>query len=125
MSPVALQGFNTSDNVITISWNPVPRNSANGLILGYYISYNKTNNTAHHARRKRRSIDMVTVKVPVEKGNYTLQGLDPYTWYSFSIAAYTAKGTGNWSPIVLIRTDQEGMYITPCEIEINEVTLYF
>ena len=109
MSPIHMQGFNTSKHKIFISWDPVPKQSTNGVILGYYITFNMTNRTENHSRRRRRSVEVgTTVKVPVTQGNYTFKNLQPYTWYSVRIAAYTTKGTGKWSPTLYIRTEQEG-----------------
>ncbi|KAK3749470.1 hypothetical protein QZH41_013442, partial [Actinostola sp. cb2023] len=115
--PVNLRGFNTSKQSILIEWDPVPQISANGHILGYYITYKRIN-TTNNVRRKRRSVGTasVTVKVPVAQGNYTFQGLVPYSVYSVIMAAYTLKGIGHWSPVVYIRTDQEVPQFPPPKV---------
>ena len=65
----------------------------NGVIIGYNISYSVPGGTISN----RATTDT----------SYNITGLDPYTVYNVSVAAYTSVGTG---PFVSIerRTDSSG-----------------
>lgn len=47
-------------------------------------------------------------RIPAEQGQTVLEGLEKWSWYNISLAAFTAEGTGPSSPAVLCRTDEDG-----------------
>lgn len=47
-------------------------------------------------------------RIPAEQGQSVLEGLEKWSWYSISLAAFSVEGTGPSSPAVLCRTDEDG-----------------
>ena len=87
-----LQGFSTSK--LTVSWDAIPDEEANGKLLGYKLKY-KVTHVAGQAvlgaeKAKEISLDKYTFL-------YKLTGLQSYTTYSVSVSGYTASGEGPYT----------------------------
>ena len=71
---------------VFITWEPIPENSRNGIIKGYYIDYypEDENKTA-----------VLTANQP--NGNFSsfnLKSLRKFTTYTIKVSAYTKAGIG-------------------------------
>ena len=69
---------------VMLTWNELACLQQNGDITGYMIQYVGNSQTITNS-----SSDASTT--------YTVQGLDPFTEYSFSVAAVNSNGTGPFS----------------------------
>lgn len=93
----------TTGNSTTFSvlWNPVTQEDQNGIILGYRVSLFDT-----------RGISLRNVTVwNSSQSSYQFQGLDVWTNYSVKMCAFTSKGNGPYSSILLANTDEDGKII--------------
>ena len=96
--PDSIQARGTNTTVITVRWLPVPSEQTNGIILGYQLSlFNESGNFM-----KNVSINNVVELY------FEIDGLEVWTNYSTEMRAYTAKGYGPWSKLLLTATDEQG-----------------
>ena len=86
---VAVTSVNSSS--IKVSWGDVLCDQRNGEITGYQVNYTSTS-------------DDGIVNVTGNQTSVTLNGLQPYTDYSVSVAAMTVNGTGPFSTPVTNKT---------------------
>ena len=69
---------------VFITWKPIPENSRNGIIKGYYIEYYPEDENK-------------TAKKNLVNENFTsfnLKSLRKFTTYTIKVAAYTKAGIG-------------------------------
>ena len=79
---------------VMLSWNELACLQQNGAITGYIIRYVGNSQTITNS-----SSDTSTT--------YTIQGLDPFTKYLFSVAAMNSNGVGPFSGQPLTVTTAE------------------
>jgi hypothetical protein len=98
-SPKLLSAQTTSSTSVRLTWTPTPDNECrNGIIRGYRIGYILT---------EGKHPETITVDNP-STTSHDVTGLDTYTWYTFSVLAYTVDD-GPWSNLSLrSRTDEAG-----------------
>ena len=87
--PINLVADVIGSRFVILSWLPpaVP----NGVITSYTVSYNLTG---------------VSTSVVVQTGEqFTIPGLDPYSYYQFTVFASTAIGDGPPTLPIILRTD--------------------
>ena len=92
----APQNFNahfnaTSHDSIFLSWDPLPPEDQNGIILGYLI------NITDISRED-------TLQFSSDTHNRTIESLRPYTTYTCLVAAYTSIGMGPFSAEISVQT---------------------
>ena len=93
-TPVNLSGTNTSSTSILISWEPLPVDDRNGVILGYNVTYESNDSDLVHTNTIDAMINITDLLV--------------YTDYTVSVAAYTSIGNGPIDSIV-VTTDSTGI----------------
>ena len=81
--PENIQGHNTSETSLFLSWEHVPESMKNGIITGYVAVYQKENGSP-------KQIEIIGS----EKFNTSLVGLDWFTKYTIKVAASTVAGAG-------------------------------
>ena len=86
--------MNTSSTSILISWEPLPVDDRNGVILGYNVTYESSDNDLVHTSTIDAMINITDLLV--------------YTDYTVSVAAYTSIGNGPIDSIV-VTTDSSGI----------------
>ena len=95
-APQNLKGQNTSSTSISVSWEALPADLQNGIITGYNIAYQSQAENGNGV---------------VEAGPNDLQtnltGLKEFVKYNISVVAFTAKGDGPPSIIIVVRTDED------------------
>ena len=90
-----MRGQNTSSISISVSWEAVQANLRNGIISGYNITY-----------QSQTEIDSGFVPAGPNDRQVNLTGLKEFVNYNISVAAFTVKGDGPPS-IIVVRTDQD------------------
>ena len=90
----------TSARSVTLAWEPLTNNVANGLILGYHIFlFDKLRN--------------VTRNLTVESLDGALiEDLFPYTNYEARIVPFNSKGEGNASEVITVKTKEAGKVLS-------------
>ena len=97
-APQNVRGHNTSSTSISVSWEEVQSDLQNGIITGYNITYEsqtENDNGVLLAGRNDRQAN--------------LTGLKEFVKYNISVVAFTVKGDGPPSFIV-VRTDQDSKF---------------
>ena len=90
-----MRGQNTSSISISVSWEAVQADLRNGIISGYNITY-----------QSQTEIDSGFVPAGPNDRQVNLTGLKEFVNYNISVAAFTVKGDGPPS-IIVVRTDQD------------------
>ena len=86
---------NTSSTIISVSWEAVQSELQNGVVTGYNITYQsqtENDNGFLEAGRNDRQAN--------------LTGLKEFVKYNISLVAFTVKGDGPPS-IIIVRTDED------------------
>ena len=87
--------MNTSSTSIFISWLPPPEQDQNGVITGYNVTYSIIGGGV-----------MVNTTSGIQR-SIELTGLEKFTQYSISVAAFTSVGIGP-SDSITVSTDTDG-----------------
>ena len=90
-----MRGHNTSSTSISVSWDEVPAELQNGIIIGYTITY-----------QAQTENDNGMVPAGPNDRQANLTGLKEFVHYKISVVAFTVKGMGPPS-VLVVRTDQD------------------
>ena len=88
---ISVSSLGTS--IVQVEWSPVPPEYANGKVLGYKIMISGGNGTLG----KNKTI-------ATTRTFNNIEGLTPFTSYSFQVLAFTAKGDGARSGLYFAKT---------------------
>ena len=94
-APQNVRGHNTSSTSISVSWKEVQTDLQNGIITGYNISYES----------QTENDNGVVLAGPNDR-QANLTGLKEFVKYNISVVAFTVKGEGPPS-VIVVRTDQD------------------
>ena len=94
-APQNVKGQNTSSTSISVSWKAVQADLQNGIITGYNITY-----------QSQTENDKGFVPAGPNDRQANLTGLKEFAKYNISVVAFTVKGDGPPS-IIVVRTDQD------------------
>ena len=98
-SPRNITAFNTSSTSINVTWQPIPNDHVNGILLGYRVLYKKKNSPMD-------AFQNITVNSTYLDAEIT--SLEVYTEYELRIVGFTIIGDGNVSEPVFCFTDESG-----------------
>ena len=90
-----MTGQNTSSTIISVSWKPIQSELQNGVITGYNITY-----------QSQTENDNGFVEAGPNDRRANLTGLKEFVKYNISVVAFTAKGNGP-SSVIIVRTDED------------------
>ena len=90
-----MRGYNTSSTSISVSWEEVQTDLQNGIITGYNITYES----------QTENDNGVLLAGPNDR-QANLTGLKQFVKYNISVVAFTVKGDGPPS-VIVVRTDQD------------------
>ena len=91
-----MRGHNTSSTSISVWWEEVQTDLQNGIITGYNIMYeSQTEN------------DKGVLLAGPNDRQANLAGLKEFVKYNISVIAFTVKGDGP-PTVIVVRTDQDG-----------------
>ena len=94
-APQNVRGHNTSSTSISVWWEEVQTDLHNGIISGYNITYES----------QTESDNGVVLAGPNDR-QANLTGLKEFVEYNISVVAFTVKGDGPPS-VIVVRTDQD------------------
>ena len=89
----------TTSESITASWQLPPKDSRNGIIIGYKLFYKEKGSSGAGSSKLINSQSTRSQEVT---------GLDKYTDYGFQILAFTSVGDGPKSTAVYEKTKEAG-----------------
>ena len=88
---------------ITITWDPPPVEEINGIIRSYTVTYSPLTSV---------SAPPTGESVLGNETSFTASGLEPFTNYTFEVAAVTiSQGP---SDSIIVQTDEAGEIYCPC-----------
>ena len=93
-APQNVTGQNTSSTSILVTWEEVQAELRNGIIAGYTLKYQSLTEN-----------DNGIVKAGPNDRQANLTGLKEFVEYNISVVAFTVKGDGPPS-VIVVRTDQ-------------------
>jgi len=91
--------FKTSSTSINVTWEPVPDDHVNGIVLGYRLFYKQADKAIN---------DFSNLTVNSSIFDIEINGLKFYTKYELWLLAFTMVGDGNISEPVYCMTDEDG-----------------
>ena len=94
-APQNVRGHNTSSTSISVWWEEVQTDLQNGIITGYNITYES----------QTENDNGVVLAGPNDR-QANLTALKEFVEYNLFVTAFTAKGDGPPS-VIVVRTDQE------------------
>ena len=100
IAPGEVKAKHLSSTSITVSWDPLPPNSHNGVITKYTVYYYKQ----HSPRISEQSI-----AVSVSNRQTGISNLSVYTDYNISVSASTSAGEGPRSSGIIVKTGEAGI----------------
>lgn len=102
-SPTFLQIITLSSTSIQVAWQEIPISDRNGVIIVYEALFE------WYASFPFRQLGNGTVNVTGL--SLELMDLQPFTFYSISVRAYTSVGHGPFSRFTLARTLEDGKIV--------------
>lgn len=102
-SPINVTAFNTSSTGINVSWETVPDDHVNGIIVGYRLFFKMADKPIQDFRNL--TVNSTTLSVELES-------LEFFTKYELRLLAFTIVGDGNISEPVYGMTDEDGKLIS-------------
>ena len=90
-----MTGQNTSSTIISVSWEAIQSELQNGVITGYNITYQSLTEN-----------DNGFVEAGPNDRRANLTGLKEFVKYNISVVAFTVKGNGP-SSVIIVRTDED------------------
>lgn len=103
-APEGVSCESASSTSLRVSWRPPPVEGQNGQLAGYELIYQRVSGEGGEGLGEKSK----GPPIPAEQEQTVLEGLEKWTWYNLTMAAYTAEGTGPSSPLALCRTDEDG-----------------
>uniref|UniRef100_A0A3B3VH24 Fibronectin type-III domain-containing protein n=1 Tax=Poecilia latipinna TaxID=48699 RepID=A0A3B3VH24_9TELE len=91
-----------SSTSILVSWAPPPLEFQNGVITGYSIQY-----STMEGNKTSKRVD----GIPPGSSPYLLENLEKWTEYGLTVRALTEAGEGPESLQLLVRTEEDGMFL--------------
>ena len=90
-----MTGQNTSSTIISVSWEAIQSELQNGVMTGYNITY-----------QSQTENDNGFVEAGPNDRQANLTGLKEFVKYNISVVAFTVKGDGPPS-VIIVRTDED------------------
>ncbi|XP_031558188.1 protein sidekick-2-like, partial [Actinia tenebrosa] len=94
-TPYMSPGNFTAENYTTTSslpvlWQPIPPHGLPGILLGYRLYYTPVSTGEYDIEEGETK----EIRIPADKTQFVLSGLDIYTKYRVEISGFTVKGDG-------------------------------
>lgn len=94
-----MTAFNTSSTSINVTWEPVPDDHVNGILLGYRVFYKKADKPINEFSNLTVNSTILSIEI---------ESLEFFTKYELLVLAFTMVGDGNISKPVYCMTDEDG-----------------
>ena len=93
--PSNITGQNTGSTSLKITWEDIPKEERNGIILNYEVYMKLSSSGSYHS------------PTIVSSKSYVKTGLQYWTLYDIRIAGNTSAGRGVMSNTLQVRTDED------------------
>ncbi|KAJ8960259.1 hypothetical protein NQ318_003984 [Aromia moschata] len=115
-APVDIRAEAKSSTELVVTWEPPPRETWNGNLLGYHVGYQEYSGDEGNGVPQSYVFKSVEVR-PHYGGEATLQGLLKFTTYSIIVQAYNSRGSGPASEPVTARTLEDAPTLPPENVQ--------
>ena len=88
----------TTSRSVSVSWDAIECMEQNGVITGYEVKFQKEEGGTD----EELSTNVFE--------NFTVDGLTPSTSYTFQVAGVNINGTGPFTNMLVITTNEDGKY---------------
>ncbi|XP_036939446.1 receptor-type tyrosine-protein phosphatase S-like isoform X7 [Acanthopagrus latus] len=113
--PEGVSCESASSTSLRVSWRPPPEEGQNGELAGYELRYQRVVGEGGGGQGQ----EVQGRPIPAQQGQTVLEGLEKWSWYNVSMAAYTAEGTGPESLPALCRTDEDVPGAAPRQVDVQ------
>ena len=86
----------TTSRSVSVSWSTIECIERNGVITNYTVVFQEQGGA------------VIPCEVNVMDRTFTASGLTPHTNYTFRVAGVNSNGTGPYSNVTVILTDEDG-----------------
>lgn len=100
-----MAALSTSSTAVLVTWDPVPEDHVNGILLGYYVFYQRVD-------KPQQEIKLLILNET--STSVWINNLEKFADYNFSVASFTEPGMGNLSDPVTNKTFEDGMLLHCC-----------
>uniref|UniRef100_G3PRM2 protein-tyrosine-phosphatase n=1 Tax=Gasterosteus aculeatus aculeatus TaxID=481459 RepID=G3PRM2_GASAC len=114
-APQGVSCESSSSTSLRVNWKPPPTEGQNGELAGYELRYQRVSG----AEGGGQGQDVKALPIPGQQGQTVLEGLEKWSWYNISLAAFTSEGTGPNSPVVICRTDEDVPAAAPRQVDVQ------
>ncbi len=94
-APLNISGEFVNSTGLSVSWELPPVEHRNGIIRGFNVTYNSSQDDLQETSVEGTSVDLF--------------GLEEFTNYTINVAAFTDVGTGP-TAVIVVQTDSDGEY---------------
>nr|XP_023699351.1 receptor-type tyrosine-protein phosphatase S-like isoform X2 [Paramormyrops kingsleyae] len=108
-----------SSTTLLVSWRPPPAESQNGALVGYSVRYQAAGAEAGAGPLDEPAGPLDKPAVAPTSEQLLLQGLEKWTEYQVTVAAFTSMGSGPESQPLLCRTDEDVPGAPPRRVEVE------
>uniref|UniRef100_A0A8D3DK47 protein-tyrosine-phosphatase n=1 Tax=Scophthalmus maximus TaxID=52904 RepID=A0A8D3DK47_SCOMX len=114
-APKGVSCESASSTSLRVSWRPPPVEGQNGELAGYELRYQRVSGAGGGGQGQ----EMKGLPIAALQGQTVVEGLEKWSWYNISMAAFTTEGTGPNSPTVLCRTDEDVPSAAPRQVDVK------
>ncbi|XP_071062532.1 receptor-type tyrosine-protein phosphatase S-like isoform X6 [Pseudochaenichthys georgianus] len=114
-APEGVSCQSASSSSLRVSWRPPPMEGHNGELAGYELRYQRVSGAGGGGQ----GLEGKGLPIPALQGETLLEGLEKWSWYNISMAAFTAEGTGPKSLAVICRTNEDVPGAAPRQVDLQ------
>ncbi|XP_010784288.1 receptor-type tyrosine-protein phosphatase delta-like [Notothenia coriiceps] len=114
-APEGVSCESASSSSLRVSWRPPPMEGHNGELAGYELRYQRVSGAGGGVQ----GLEGKGLPIPALQGETLLEGLEKWSWYNISMAAFTAEGTGPKSLSVICRTNEDVPGAAPRQVDLQ------
>ncbi|XP_034146356.1 receptor-type tyrosine-protein phosphatase S isoform X3 [Esox lucius] len=115
-APLGVSCDSPSSTSLRVSWKPPPAETQNGALTGYELRYQRVvSGTGFEVQ----GLEVKVPPIPPDVGQTVLKGLEKWTWYRITLAAFGTEGSGPESLPLLCRTDDDVPSAAPRQVEVQ------
>ena len=108
MAPLDVTASNRSSTAIYVGWSPIPQQFIHGILMGYQLHYINTNSEGFG------DVSKGVHTIETGRTSALIQGLLKFTNYRIQVSAFTVKGDGPRSDVVVVKTEEDGKDKSSC-----------
>jgi len=108
-APQMVEAIAVNTSSVRVTWRPPPERQRNGLIVRYRVMY-----ASEWARQQDHSSDpprdATNITMTASDRSCVITGLATWTVYRIWVSAFTRVGEGPHSDMIVVQTDEGGMF---------------